>query len=82
MNNDDITRRGWEAETRRHRENLARALDEVQRVAANLSARVAAGETGLADEARRLGAPAVEAAQSAAAVDAADQLSFMLPGEA
>lgn len=78
---DDLSRRGWNAETQRHRNNLARALDGVQRTASSLERRLQAGETELSGETRQLVADAVDAAQSAAALEAANQLDFLLPEE-
>lgn len=81
MNPSDLTRRGWDAETRRHRDNLARALDSVRRAADSVSARLHSGDDNLADEARRLLSDAGDVAQAAAALDAANQLRFALGEE-
>ncbi len=75
---DHLTRRGWDAETRRHRDNLTRALDSVRQATDRLSNRLHSGEDQLAGEARQLVVDALDVAQSAAALEAAGQLSFVL----
>ena len=75
MATDDLARRGYEGELRRHRENLQRALSEVRFVLESLE-RQSGSAAGLTSEARQLLAAAGDAAQEAAALSAADQLSF------
>jgi signal transduction histidine kinase len=81
MTPDDLTRRGYDAEVRRHRENLARALDEARRTVESLSAQLHAGGGDLASETRRLLAAAGDAVQTAGALSAAEQLSFTVDQE-
>lgn len=81
MNTPDLTRRGYDAELRRHRENLARALDGVRRGAETVSNRLHSGDDEMSGDARRLLADASDVAQFAAALEAASQLSFMLGEE-
>jgi uncharacterized protein involved in exopolysaccharide biosynthesis len=73
---DHLTQRGYAAEVARHRNNLARALNEAHRSANSLSARLGSDEPQLAGEARQLLAYAGDVAQAAAALEAATQLSF------
>lgn len=75
---NELTRRGYEAEVNRHRANLAKALDEVQRVTANLANRTARGEAELSSESLRLLAAAGDVVRHAGEADAAEQLSFTL----
>ncbi|GAA0529364.1 hypothetical protein GCM10010172_07550 [Paractinoplanes ferrugineus] len=73
---DNLTRWGYDAEVRRHHDNLARALDEASRVAASLTGSLERGDQELASEARRLAAAAVDVVQYAGALSAARQLVF------
>lgn len=78
MATDDLTRRGYDAEMRRHRENLNRALGAVVRAADSLSRRLDAGDDRMDGDARRLLTDAGNVAQAAAALEAASLLSFTL----
>lgn len=73
---DELTRRGYEAELNRHRLNLARALDETQRVVGSLDGHNRSGSFELADEAHRLLSAVGDVVRAAAALSAANQLSF------
>lgn len=79
---NDLTRRGYNNETRRHRDNLTQALAEVRLAVGALDGRLYSGENELAGDARRLLANAGDVAQAAAALDAASQLSFLLDEDA
>jgi hypothetical protein len=76
LNLDELTRRGYDAEMRRHRENLTRALNEVRDVLDSIQRQVDGGGNAMTSETRRLLAAAGDAVQAAGALSAADQLSF------
>jgi hypothetical protein len=71
-----LTRRGYDNELRRHRENLAKALDEVRWVLQSIQGQLDGGGNEVTSETRRLLAVAGDAAQTAGALSAANQLIF------
>ena len=76
MKPDELTRRSYDAELRRHRENLTRALNEVRDVLDSIESQIDGGENAVTSETRRLLAAAGDALQAAGALSAADQLDF------
>ncbi len=79
---DDLTRRGYDAEMRRHRENLVRFLDEARRTLDSLSNRLHSGSSDMTSDTRHLLAVVGDVVQAAGQLSAASQLSFTVEGNA
>jgi hypothetical protein len=76
MDPAELVRRSWDAETRRQLTNLLRSLHRLNDATESVIQRVDGGDRRVADDLRRMLADAVDAAQSAAALEAGDHLSF------
>lgn len=73
---DELTRRGYDAELRRHRENLVRAVRDARYALDQVDSQLNSGSNELTGDTRRLLAAAGEAVQNAGMLSAANQLVF------
>jgi hypothetical protein len=77
---DDPARRGYDAELRRHRPNLIRALNEVREVVGPILRDVVGGGNAVTSETRRLAAVG-DAVRAAGALSVAEQLVFTVEAD-
>lgn len=75
-----LIQHGWQAEVTNHRDNLARALDAVERYAAQAKRALDAGTVDT-HSLRQIVSDGAEAYQRGAALAAIDRLRFALPDD-